>query len=130
MTLLEDGGPIFAQIADQLANQIAEGILHEGDRVPSSNELAAFYRVNPATGVRALGVLVEDELVEKRRGIGMFVAQGARERLVRARRQQFAARYVAPLVAEAERLGLGLEELVSLVREESATVATVAGGRS
>ena len=130
MALLDDGGPIFTQIADQLANQIADGGLSEGERVASSNELAAFYRVNPATGFRALGVLLDEGLVEKRRGIGMFVAIGARDRLVQVRRRRFTERYVTPLVAEAGRLGFALEELLALVREESASPETTVGPRS
>jgi DNA-binding transcriptional regulator YhcF (GntR family) len=80
MSLLDDGGPIFAQIAAELANQIADGTVGEGERVASSNELAAFYRVNPATAARSLTVLSDEGLVEKRRGVGMFVAAGARDR--------------------------------------------------
>jgi DNA-binding transcriptional regulator YhcF (GntR family) len=128
MSLLEDGGPIFAQIAAELANQIADGTVGEGERVASSNELAAFYRVNPATAARSLTVLSDEGLVEKRRGVGMFVAQGARQRLVKARRRRFADRYVRPLVVEAARLGVGLDELLGLVREELASAEVTTGG--
>ena len=117
--MLDDGAPIFSQVADRLAEEIAEGALAEGDRVPSSNELAAFYRINPATAAKGINVLADDGLLEKRRGIGMFVAAGARERLLGARRRRFAERYVVPLVAEASRLGIDADELVTLVRESS-----------
>ncbi|MFF7196690.1 GntR family transcriptional regulator [Streptomyces sp. NPDC008079] len=123
MSLLEEGGPIFAQIAAELANQIADGTVGEGERVASSNELAVFYRVNPATAARALTVLSDEDLVEKRRGVGMFVAQGARDRLVRGRRRRFAERYVRPLAVEAARLGIGQDELLGLLRDELASVA-------
>jgi GntR family transcriptional regulator len=119
--VLDDGAPIFSQVADRLAEEIAEGALAEGDRVPSSNELAAFYRINPATAAKGINVLADDGLLEKRRGIGMFVAAGARERLVAARRRGFAERYVVPLVAEASRLGIDADELVALIRESSHT---------
>lgn len=128
MTLLDDGGPIFARIAAELANQIADGTVGEGERVASSNELAAFYRVNPATAARSLTVLSEEGLVEKRRGVGMFVAKGARQRLVGARRRRFTDRYVRPLVVEAARLGIGPDELLGLVREELASAEVTAGG--
>ncbi|WP_218108466.1 GntR family transcriptional regulator [Actinacidiphila rubida] len=128
MSHLDDGGPIFAQIAAELANQIADGSVGEGERVASSNELAAFYRVNPATAARSLTVLLDEGLVEKRRGVGMFVAVGARERLVEARRRLFAERYVRPLVVEAERLGIGWDELVELVGDELSSVQVTAGG--
>ena len=115
--MLDDGAPIFSQVAERLAGDIAEGTLAEGDRVPSTNELAAFYRINPATAAKGLNLLADDGLLEKRRGIGMFVASGARKRLLAQRRDQFASRYVEPLLTEAARLGLGTDELVSLVRE-------------
>jgi GntR family transcriptional regulator len=117
--VLDDGAPIFSQVAERLTEEIAEGALAEGDRVPSSNELAAFYRINPATAAKGINVLADDGLLEKRRGIGMFVAAGARERVLGARRQSFAERYVVPLVAEASRLGIDADELVTLVRESS-----------
>jgi GntR family transcriptional regulator len=115
--VLDDGAPIFSQIAELLAEEIASGMLAEGDRVPSSNELAAFHRINPATAAKGINVLTEDGLVEKRRGVGMFVAAGARERLLDSRRKQFADRYVEPMVIEANRLGIDAESLMKLVQE-------------
>jgi GntR family transcriptional regulator len=115
--VLDDGVPIFSQIAQLLAEEIASGVLAEGDRVPSSNELAAFHRINPATAAKGINVLTEDGLVEKRRGVGMFVAVGARERLLDTRRQQFADRYVEPMVVEANRLGIDADSLMTMVRE-------------
>jgi GntR family transcriptional regulator len=116
---LDEGTPLFAQIAERLAEEIADGGLAEGERVPSMNELAAFYRINPATAAKGLNLLADDGLLEKRRGIGMFVASGARKRLLAQRRGQFASRYVGPLLAEAARLGIGTDELVALVRESA-----------
>ncbi|HEU5417544.1 MAG TPA: GntR family transcriptional regulator [Streptosporangiaceae bacterium] len=130
MAPANESGPIFAQIADQLANQIADGGLGEGERIPSTNDLAAFHRVNPATAAHALSVLVDDGLAEKRRGVGMFVAAGARERLVSVRRRQFAERYVRPMVTEGARLGLGLDDLTGLVHEELVAAALPAGSTS
>jgi GntR family transcriptional regulator len=115
--VLDDGAPIFSQIADRLADDIAEGTLAEGDQVPSTNELAAFYRINPATAAKGINVLTDDGLVEKRRGIGMFVAAGARERLLDDRRKGFAERYVEPMVAEAARLKIDTDTLISMIRE-------------
>ncbi|WP_261570535.1 GntR family transcriptional regulator [Frankia gtarii] len=117
--MLDDSSPIFAQIAERLADEIADGTLAEGGRVPSSNELAAFYRINPATAAKGINVLTDDGLLDKRRGVGMFVAAGARERLLERRRQDFAQRYVAPMVAEATRLGIDAKALLTLVREAS-----------
>jgi GntR family transcriptional regulator len=94
--------------------------LVEGEQVPSTNELAAYYRINPATAAKGIAMLTEDGLLEKRRGIGMFVAAGARTRLLAERRKRFAERYVEPLVAEASRLGIDADELIALIREGSA----------
>jgi GntR family transcriptional regulator len=87
---LDDGSPLFAQIAEQLAGEIVDGSLVEGARVPSTNELASFYRINPATAAKGINVLVDKGLLEKRRGVGIFVTVGARKRLLAQRRQQFA----------------------------------------
>ncbi|CAJ62388.1 MULTISPECIES: GntR family transcriptional regulator [Frankia] len=124
--MLDDATPLFTQIAQRLTEEIADGTLAEGARVPSTNELAAYYRINPATAARGLGVLTDDGLLEKRRGIGMFVAPGARARLLDERRRQFAERYVQPLVAEAGRLGIDPDELVALIRQASPTQTGIA----
>jgi GntR family transcriptional regulator len=116
MAGLDEGAPLFVQIAERLAEEIADGGLAEGERVPSTNELAAFHRINPATAAKGINVLAAEGLLEKRRGVGMFVAAGARRRLLAERRARFADRYVVPLVAEAGRLGIGANDLVELVR--------------
>ena len=115
--MLDDASPLFAQIAEQLAGEIADGSLAEGERVPSTNEFASFYRINPATAAKGINVLVDEGLLEKRRGVGMFVAAGARKRLLAKRRQQFADQYVEPLVAEARRLDIDADTLTTLVRD-------------
>ncbi len=117
--MLDEGAPLFTQIAERLSEDIAEGVLAEGERVPSTNELAAYYRINPATAAKGISLLIDDGLLEKRRGIGMFVAEGARARLLAARRRQFAERYVEPLIAEASRLGIDTDELVALISNAS-----------
>jgi GntR family transcriptional regulator len=119
MAGLDEGAPLFVQIAERLAEEIADGGLAEGERVPSTNELAAFYRINPATAAKGINALVDDGLLEKRRGIGMFVAAGARRRLLDERRTRFTERFVEPLVAEASRLGIDADELVALIRAAS-----------
>ena len=117
MAGLDEGTPLFVQVADRLAGEIADGGLAEGERVPSTNELAAFYRINPATAAKGINVLADDGLLEKRRGIGMFVATGARQRLLARRRAEFTQRYVVPLLTEAARLGIGADELAALIRQ-------------
>jgi DNA-binding transcriptional regulator YhcF (GntR family) len=119
MAGLDEGGPLFAQVAERLAGEIADGGLAEGARVPSTNELAAFYRINPATAAKGIKLLADDGLLEKRRGIGMFVATGARQRLLARRRAEFTERYMEPLLTEATRLGINSDELIALIKDTS-----------
>jgi GntR family transcriptional regulator len=112
---MEEGRPIFLQIAEQLENSIIDGTLPEDGQVPSTNELAAFHRINPATAAKGINQLVADGVLVKRRGIGMFVAPGARDQLLQRRRSEFAQQYVRPLVAEARKLGLAIEDLKALI---------------
>ena len=127
MAGLDEGTPLFGQVAERLAAEIADGGLAEGERVPSTNELAAYYRINPATAAKGINLLADDGLLEKRRGIGMFVAAGARRRLLAQRREQFAERYVRPLLTEATRLGIDRGELFALI-EEYGQFADAPGG--
>lgn len=127
MAGLDEDIPLFVQVAERLSAEIADGGLAEGERVPSSNELAAFYRINPATAAKGINMLTEEGLLEKRRGIGMFVSAGARKRLLERRRKEFTERYVEPLVTEAARLGIGTEELAGLIREAGQEAGQSAG---
>src|SRR3984957_8119868 len=121
MAGLDEGTPLFTQVAERLAADIADGGLAEGERVPSTTELAAFYRINPATAAKGINVLADDGLLEKRRGVGMFVAVGARARLLCVLRGLFVERFVEPMVAEADRLGIDPDALTTLIRESSDT---------
>ncbi|WP_199506351.1 GntR family transcriptional regulator [Geodermatophilus sp. TF02-6] len=113
--MIEDGGPIFRQVAALVENAIVDGSLAEESQAPSSNELAAFHRINPATAAKGLNQLVADGVLYKRRGVGMFVAPGAREQLLKRRRSEFADQYVRPLMAEARKLGISGRELAAMI---------------
>jgi GntR family transcriptional regulator len=115
--VFDEGTPLFVQIAEQIADDIVDGGLAEGARVPSTNELAAFHRINPATAGKGINVLVDSGVVEKKRGLGMFVAPGARDRLRSERRARFAEQYVLPMLAEANRLDLDTPTLIALIQE-------------
>jgi DNA-binding transcriptional regulator YhcF (GntR family) len=117
VTVLDEGAPLFVQIADQIADDILDGALAEGARVPSTNELAAFHRINPATAGKGINVLVDSGVVEKKRGLGMFVAEGARDRLKSERQARFTEQFVMPMLAEARRLDLDPPALITLIRE-------------
>ena len=112
--------PLFRVIAESIETAIIDGSLPEGSQVPSTNELAVFHRINPATAAKGVGQLVADGTIFKRRGIGMFVAEGARARLLARREERFVERFVAPLAAEADLLGLDRLRVVQLVQEHLA----------
>ena len=122
--MIEEGKALFIQIAEQIEDSILDGSLTEETKAPSTNELAAFYRINPATAARGVAMLTEKGVLYKQRGIGMFVAAGARELLLGERRSAFADRYIDPLLAEARTLGLGPEDLAALLRERAAAAAS------
>jgi len=116
---VDDGRPIFLQLAEQIADDIVEGRYPEETAVPSTNEFAAFYRINPATAGKGVNLLVERGVLYKKRGIGMFVASGARELLLAERRERFAEQYLRPLLVEARRLGIAEAELTRLIVKEN-----------
>ncbi|MDO5033205.1 GntR family transcriptional regulator [Corynebacterium sp.] len=110
-----DAQPLFRQIAVLIEDAIVEGSLPEGQRAPSTNELAKFHNINPATARKGLNLLVELGVLEKRRGIGMFVTDNATARIRERRRRDFAGEYAAPLVDEALRLGYTRQQLHELL---------------
>lgn len=119
--MIEEGRALFLQIAESVEDSIIDGALAEEAQAPSTNELAAFYRINPATAAKGIAMLTDKGVLYKRRGIGMFVAPGARDLLLAERRTAFAARYLDPLLAEARKIGLGPDELSTLLTERAAT---------
>jgi GntR family transcriptional regulator len=114
---MDDSRPIFLQIAEAIENDILEGRVPEESQVPSTNEFAAFHRINPATAGKGMGLLVDRGILYKKRGIGMFVVTGARATIAASRREQFESEFIGPLLAEAEKLGLGVAEVVSMIRK-------------
>lgn len=107
--------PLFRQIAELVEDSIVDGSLPEGERAPSTNELAAFHSINPATARKGLTLLVERGVLAKKRGLGMFVEAGAREVILARRRESFAADFLVPLVDEAMKLDMPREDLGRLL---------------
>ncbi|WP_010498998.1 GntR family transcriptional regulator [Paenibacillus elgii] len=116
MTLIDDSRPIFVQIAERIENDIIEGGMPEESQVPSTNQFAAFYQINPATAAKGVNLLVDQGILYKKRGIGMFVAAGARAQLMEKRREQFFEQYVVTMIREAEKLGITSEQLMDMIR--------------
>ena len=107
-----DGQPIYRQLRDRVVAMILDGVLKEGDPLPSVRNVAAEYRVNQLTVLKGYQQLVDEQLVESRRGRGMFVNSGARDRLLRAERQKFLAEQWPRIQATIQRLGLTPEDLL------------------
>lgn len=116
---MEEGRPIFQQVAELIEGQILDGSMPEESQVPSINELAAFHRINPATALKGINLLVDQGVLYKRRGIGMFVAAGARAELLDRRRQAFGAEHLRPVIARAAALGIDAGALIDLIRKEA-----------
>ena len=107
-----DAQPIYRQLRDRVVAMILDGVLNEGDPLPSVRHVAADYRVNPLTVLKGYQELVNEELVESRRGLGMFVKPGARQLLLEAERKKFLAEEWPQVHAKMQRLGLKPEQLL------------------
>src|SRR6266700_1314083 len=107
-----DSQPIYRQLRDRVVAMILDGVLNEGDPLPSVRNVAAEYRVNPLTVLKAYQQLVGEDLVETKRGLGMFVKAGARNSLLKGERQKFLAEQWPRVAATIQRLGLTPQELM------------------
>lgn len=107
--------PLFQQVADQIAEGIFNGAYLEGEQIPSTTEISKSYQINPATVLKGMNLLVERQLIEKKRGIGMSVLPGAQERVRSARKEEFLNKEVLEVVAEAKKLGITAEQLKQLI---------------
>jgi GntR family transcriptional regulator len=109
-----DSQPIYRQLRDRVVAMILDGVLKEGDPLPSVRNVAAEYRVNPLTVLKGYQQLVDDQLVEKKRGLGMFIRDGARDLLLQGERQKFLEEQWPRVQATIQRLGLKPKELLNL----------------
>ena len=114
-----DSQPIYRQLRDHGVHMILDGVLKEGDPLPSVRNVAAEYRVNPLTVLKAYQQLVDEELVETKRGLGMFVRAGARDLLLKGERQKFLAEEWPRVAEKIQRLGLTQKELDAAARRRS-----------
>ena len=115
-TNLSEEKSIYLQIGQMIEDSILRGIFLEEERVPSTNELAKLYSINPATAAKGVNLLVEEGILYKKRGIGMFVASGSKEKIIMKRRGAFFDEYVIRLVSEAKSLGITPGELIDMIR--------------
>jgi GntR family transcriptional regulator len=107
-----DSVPIYRQLRERVVAMILDGALNEGDPLPSVRQVAADYQINPLTVSKAYQELVDDQLVEKKRGLGMFVTDGARDALLKSERERFLREEWPTLFARLQRLGLDLQTLL------------------
>ena len=108
---------IYIQIKEMIENDILRNILLEEERVPSTNELAKVYAINPATAAKGVNILVDEGILYKKRGIGMFVSIGAKKQIMEKRKKNFYDDYVKSLMAEARSLGITRQELIAMIQE-------------
>src|ERR1700726_1578268 len=118
-----DSPPIYRQLRDRVVAMILDGVFKEGDPLPSLRNVAAEYRVNPLTVLKAYQELVDEELVEKKRGLGMFVKAGARNLLLKGERQKFLAEHWPRVAAIIQRLGITPKELMKAAKTGDQTSA-------
>lgn len=118
MNILQSDGtkPIYVQIAEWIENEILTDKLKTDEKVYSQYQLAEMFNINPATAGKGLSLLNEEEILYKKRGLGMFVAKGAKERIVNKRKNETLKQLIAELVLEADRLNIGEEELFEMIR--------------
>ena len=114
--LIDENRPIFVQIAERIENDIIAGELPEETQVPSTNQFASFYQINPATAAKGVNLLVDQGILYKKRGLGMYVAPGARAKLLEKRREQFFEQYVVTMLQEAEKLGITTEQVTGMIQ--------------
>ena len=113
--LLNEKKPIYEQIRDWLADQIIDETLVEDDKVPSTNEIVTFFKVNHITVSKGVTELVEEGVLYKKRGVGMFVAEGARSKLLETRRDGFVEEYLKPMLEEARKLDLTEADIQKII---------------
>lgn len=109
------GKPLFQQVADQITEGILNGSYTEQEQIPSTTEISKSYQINPATVLKGMNLLVDQQLIEKKRGLGMFVIEGAQEKVRSIRKEEFLTKEVSQMVAEAQKLGITAEQLKKLI---------------
>ena len=109
---------IYLQISEMIKNDILRDIILEEEKVPSTNEFARLFAINPATAAKGVNILVDEGVLYKKRGIGMFVATGAKEKIMKQRREEFYDNFIKVLLNEASNLGITKEELIDMISKE------------
>lgn len=115
--ILSQEKSIYIQISEMIENDILRDVLLEEERVPSTNELAKLYAINPATAAKGINILVDARILYKKRGIGMFVSKGAKESIKNKRKAEFYDNYVVAMINEAKNIGISRQELIRMIED-------------
>ncbi|AXF57147.1 GntR family transcriptional regulator [Salicibibacter kimchii] len=113
-----DKKPIFEQIKEKIEDQILNDQLKENEQIPSTTKMVHFYKVNHLTASKGIQLLVDEKVIFKKRGVGMFVAPGAKEKLIQNRKELFADDYLTPMLQEAEKLRLSEKEIIAMIKKK------------
>ena len=116
---LNDSMSIYLQIAKMIKDNIIKGIFLEEEQVPSTNELAKAFSINPATAAKGINLLVDEGILYKKRGIGMFVAKNSKTKIIMDRKNEFYETFIKKLLEEAKNLEISKDELVSMINNEN-----------
>ncbi|WP_100065290.1 GntR family transcriptional regulator [Miniphocaeibacter massiliensis] len=109
--------PIFLQIVDIIEDEIISGNLKADDRAPSTNEFSSIYKINPATARKGLTILVDNGILYKKRGMGMFVTENARNIVIEKRKEEFLSNLIPEIIKEAKKLDINKDKLIELIKE-------------
>lgn len=109
--------PIFIQIAEQIEDNIFIGVFKEEEKIPSTNEISTLLNINPHTVLKGMNILVEEDIIYKKRGLGMFVKNGALEKIKTKRQAQFYENYVQSLIREANKLNMTKQQIIDLIEK-------------
>lgn len=107
--------PIYIQLAKSVEDYIIKGIFNEETQIPSTTEISLNYKINPATVAKGYNLLVDEGVIYKKRGVGMFVCEGARDMLIEKRKENFYKNYVVKLIEEAKKLDIGLDDIIKMI---------------
>lgn len=110
--------PIYVQMAEWIEENILSGAFPEEAQIPSTTDISAQYKINPATALKGMNILVDKGIIYKKRGLGMFVSEGAAEKLRSERKQEFFEKFVKSLMSEAEKLGITKNEVIDMIERD------------
>lgn len=110
--------PIYIQIAQSIEDGILNEVYKEDEVIPSTTEISVNFKINPATVAKGFNLLVEEGIIYKKRGVGMFVSSGSKEILVQKRKDKFYSNYIVSLIEEARKLNISIEDIIEMIKKE------------